>query len=207
MLHAPNLAFDWLVHGFGGRDSVYPDRLTTVKQIHSDIVLDAEGREGIRGEGDALISNLPGVTVAVKTADCVPILIVDRATRAVAAVHAGWRGTAAQIVKNTVLQMVSLFDSRPEDMCAAIGPAIGGCCYEVSADVAHRFETWAPELEDVQESTCVNLVRVNRIQLIEMGVPDIWTADVCTKCESDRYWSFRRDKEQAGRQMSYIGQR
>src|SRR5436309_7144992 len=113
MLKAPNLsAFDWLTHGFGQRDSAHPSPLTMVRQIHSDIV--AEAGDGT-AEADALVTQQPGVVVGVRTADCVPILIADARTQAVAAVHAGWRGSVRNIAAVTVRELISRYGSRPED--------------------------------------------------------------------------------------------
>ena len=109
--------------------------LATAKQIHSDRVLLVES-PGPQGEGDALISNLPGVGLAIRTADCLPILIADPRNRAVAAIHAGWRGVVSEIASKTIHAMCHRFDSRPEDLVVAIGPGIGPCCFEVGPEVA-----------------------------------------------------------------------
>jgi hypothetical protein len=121
-------ALPWLIHGFGTRQSDIPawfENLATVKQIHSATVVNAEGRCGILGEGDALLEDRPGAVIAVKTADCMPILLVDERHRAVAAVHAGWRGTVARIVAAAVDGMRARFGTLPGDLHAAIGPGIG----------------------------------------------------------------------------------
>ena len=100
--------FEWLVHGFGTRQADVPARfarLATLKQVHSAECVTAGGRAGVLGTGDALIESAPGAVVAVKTADCVPVLLIDPAHRAVAAVHAGWRGTVARIVPSAVAAM------------------------------------------------------------------------------------------------------
>ncbi|MEP6717300.1 MAG: peptidoglycan editing factor PgeF [Terriglobia bacterium] len=196
MLTAPNLiGLGWLVHGFGGRDTVYPPGIHTVKQIHSAIVLEAPDSH----EGDALISREPGRLIGVKTADCVPILLACPTTHAVAAIHAGWRGTAQNIVAAAVAGLRYRYGTAPEDLHAAIGPSIGRCCYEVSSDVAHRFAPW------VTETDHLDLPAINQIQLENAGVRSLWKADECTFCRADRYYSFRRDKEQAGRMLSFIG--
>src|SRR5580704_3469459 len=101
-------ALPWLVHGFGTRSADIPSlfrNLATLKQIHSSTCLSAGGRAGLIGEGDALLEDAPGAVVAVRTADCIPILLVDERRRAVAAVHAGWRGTAAGIARGAVEAM------------------------------------------------------------------------------------------------------
>jgi YfiH family protein len=205
MLTAPNLAeLPWLLHGFGGRDSVYPAAVTTLRQIHSATVLEATEPGADRfAEGDALIARKPGLIVGVRTADCVPILIADARNHAVAAVHAGWRGTAAQIVVGAVSEMIARFGSRPEDLHAAIGPAIGVCCYEVGSDVLRQFGTDARQFGT--DSSHIDLASINERQLADTGVADIWQSRACTFCEGDRYYSYRREKEQAGRMLSFIG--
>ncbi|HVW84725.1 MAG TPA: peptidoglycan editing factor PgeF [Bryobacteraceae bacterium] len=207
MLKAPNLSrFDWLVHGFGFRDSEYPPSVTTLRQIHSNIVIEACPPGGDRiAEGDALISREPGMIVGIRTADCIPVLIVDSRARAVAAVHAGWRGTAGGIVASTVNELITRYGARAEDLHAAIGPGIGPCCYEVSPDVAHRFGAWAPHLRQSAAPVRIDLPSINECQLRTAGVQDVWYAGECTFCEAERYFSFRREKDRAGRMLSFAG--
>ena len=195
-------AFPWLVHGFGTRwadiPAQYP-RLATLKQIHSSSCVAAEGRSGVLGEGDALLENLPGSVVAVKTADCIPVLLVDERSRAVAAVHAGWRGSAAHIAAGAVASMTARFGTRPEDVHAAIGPGIGKCCYEVGPEVAAQF--------GVQGRGHIDLSDANRRQLEESGVTPqrIYASNLCTMCRSEEFDSFRRDPKAAGRMYSFAG--
>jgi YfiH family protein len=199
MIQAPNFAdLEWLDHGFGLRDSAMPVGIRTVKQIHSGIVLDAAQ---VAEEGDALITDLAGISVGVKTADCVPILLVDPSIPAVAAIHAGWRGSAENIAAAAVRQMAARWKTRPENLRAAIGPSIGVCCYEVGAEVANRFERWIP----VTRNRHLDLPAVNERQLRDAGVADIWKSGECTFCATDRFFSFRREREKAGRMLSFIG--
>jgi YfiH family protein len=195
-------AFPWLVHGFGTRLSDIPaafSQLATLKQIHSSSCVPAEGRTGLLGEGDALIENQPGSVVAVKTADCIPVLLVDERRRVVAAVHAGWRGTAARIAADAVAAMSRRFGTSAEDLHAAIGPGIGKCCYEVGAEVAERFGG--------RGRGHIDLADANRRQLEESGVTPrrIYASNLCTMCRSEEFDSFRRDREQAGRMYSFAG--
>ncbi len=204
-------AFDWLVLGFGTRWSNSfgsCGNLATLHQVHSDVVVDAGGRSGSLGEGDALIENTPGMLVAVKTADCIPVLIVDPAHRAVAAVHAGWRGAVRNITARTIEEMGKKFLSRPQDLHAAIGPGIGKCCYEVGPDVAMQFREYEPALSDITHPVHLDLADINRRQLANCGLPgsQIYMAGICTMCERD-FHSFRRDKQQAGRMLSVVGVR
>jgi hypothetical protein len=195
-------SFPWLVHGFGTRLADIPacfPQLATLKQIHSSSCIAAEGRAGLLGEGDALTENQPGSVVAVKTADCIPILLVDERRRAVAAVHAGWRGTAAGIASGAVAAMSRRFGTRPEDLHAAIGPGIGECCYEVGAEVAERFGG--------QGRGHVDLPAANQRQLEQAGVTPkrIYASNLCTMCRPEEFDSFRRDREAAGRMYSFAG--
>ena len=192
----------WLVHGFGTRQADIPARfpgLATLKQIHSTECVAAEGRGGVLGTGDALLEDTPGAVVAVKTADCVPLLLVDPAHRAVAAVHAGWRGAAANIAQRAVAAMGARFGSRAGDLHAAIGPAIGPCCYEVGPEVAAQF--------GVNGRAHIDLAATLRRQLEAAGVsaPRIYQAAICTRCTPAEFHSFRRDGAPAGRQYSWAG--
>jgi YfiH family protein len=207
VLRAPNLsAFDWLIHGFGLRDSAYPAPIATVKQIHSGLVVEVTWPGGDRiAEADAIVTRQPGMLVGVRTADCVPVLIVDERTRAVASIHAGWRGTAHNIVAAAVHELITRYGSRPRDLHAAIGPAIGPCCYEVGPDVARHFVEWCPDPERTNQPTRLDLPSVNERQLRAIGLVDIWQAEECTFCAAERFFSFRREKEQAGRMVSFIG--
>ncbi|PYT32158.1 MAG: peptidoglycan editing factor PgeF [Acidobacteria bacterium] len=204
--------FDWLEHGFGTRrsENFWPaDRVATLHQVHSDIVMRAGGSSGRIGDGDALIENTPGRLVGVKTADCIPLLLLDPGNRAVAAVHAGWRGTVSRIARKTVKHLEENFSSRAEDLHVAIGPGIGKCCYEVGADVACQFREYDQALSDLAHSAHLDLAEINRKQLIESGVPSekIYVAGLCTLCHPDDFHSYRRDRDHAGRMLSVIGLR
>jgi YfiH family protein len=202
-------SFPWLLHGFCTRLSQPPPHITTLKQVHSSTCVFAGGRTGVLGEGDALLENTPGSAVAVKTADCVPILLVDPSHRAVAAVHAGWRGTVAEIVRHAIENMSREFASEPAGLHAAIGPAIGPCCYEVGPEVAAHF----PEDRLVPAGhggrAHVDLAAANRRQLLAAGLnaAHIYTAGLCTMCLPGQFHSFRRDKQAAGRVFSFVGLR
>jgi hypothetical protein len=194
-------SLDWLIHGFGTRHADIPalfSQLATVKQVHSATCVAAEGRSGVLGEADALIENRPGTVVAVKTADCIPVLLADTRNRAVAAVHAGWRGTAAHIVERAVEAMAARFGTAPADVRAAIGPGIGKCCYEVGPEVSAQFGH--------EGRVHLDLAAENRAQLEKLGIPpgQVYVSQLCTMCGPE-FHSFRRDKEAAGRMYSFIG--
>ncbi len=171
--------------------------MASVRQIHSNQVL-AVSQPGLAGEADALITYMPDLALSTRTADCYPILLADPRTRSIAAIHAGWRGTAGRIVAETIAKMHSEFGSDPGDLHAAIGPGIGVCCYEVGEDVARNF---------CRESRGnIDLAGINRHQLIESGVPaaQIHSVGRCTRCEPEVFHSYRRDGDQAGRMTSFI---
>jgi YfiH family protein len=201
----PALArFDWLEHGFGNRHYPLTESVAMLKQIHSDIVVSAD-LPGCSPEGDALLS--AGCLVGVKTADCLPILLVDERHRTVAAVHAGWRGSVSRIVQKSVQAMSARWGTRPGDLHAALGPAIGGCCYEVGPEVASQFAELFPERRDLDQRAHIDLEEANRRQLLALGVhPErIYSAGLCTFCDAAQFHSFRRDREAAGRMISFIG--
>jgi len=194
--------FDWLLHGFGTRQADIPgrfERLATLQQVHSAECVAGAGRGGVLGTGDALLENTPGAVVAVKTADCIPLLLVDPGHRAVAAVHAGWRGTVAGIPRSAVAALGAQFGSRTGDLHAAIGPAIGKCCYEVGPEVAARF--------GVDGRAHIDLAETVRRQLEAAGVGGqrIYMSGLCTQCRAGEFHSFRRDGAAAGRLYSFVG--
>lgn len=188
--------FPWVEHGFGGRNARNwpPSHHAAVVQVHGATVLTANG-PGSLGEADALTTSVPGLFVTVRTADCVPLLMVDVRQRRVAAVHAGWRGTVAGIPAAAIRAM----GSRPADVWVAMGPGIGHCCFEVGDEVAREFG------ENGRRQ--IDLFAHNRNKLIDIGVPaaQIEAGAPCTKCTPGEFHSFRRDKERAGRMHAAIG--
>lgn len=199
-------ALDWLEHGFATRhaENWFDERrLAYLKQIHSDVT-HAASNPGNLGEGDALITDVPGLLIGVRTADCLPILIADPTHRAVAAIHAGWRGSAEGIVLRAIAAMRARFGTEPRDAVAVIGPGIRRCCYEVGSDVATRFSSWLPELDGGAGKVHLDLLEVNRRQLLSAGLGEIHAGGDCTFCNS-LFHSFRRDGESAGRMYSVIG--
>jgi YfiH family protein len=173
--------------------------MVSLKQIHSAAVLMPERNEGCAGEGDALVSTQRGVLLSIRTADCLPILLVDPVQRVIAAVHAGWRGTAAGIVRESLARMEDLARTRPENVLAAIGPGIGVCCYEVGEEVGRLF--------GLDSAGRIDLAAENIRQLETVGVlrTHIDSLSLCTFCHPEQFHSWRRDHDRAGRMISYIG--
>jgi len=148
---------------------------------------------------DALVTADPGLWLAIYAADCVPVLVLDEATPAIAAIHAGWRGTAAGVVPAALDRMRTAFGTAAAQCRVVLGPAIGGCCYEVDAPVARAMEgaTWWPEAArpTAPGRWHLDLRTAIRRQLIELGVPADHIAIVpyCTSCRADLFFSYRRD--------------
>lgn len=206
----PWLDYEWLEHGFGTRLSERwnhrPDWIS-LDQIHSARCLQVTSLvPGRIGQGDALITNLPQAALSVRTADCVPILLVDPIRRAVAAVHAGWRGILTGVASSAVEALQTGFGSAPEALEAALGPCVGPCCYEVGPEVAAEFQPWFPERNDLTGRARIDLAEALRRQLTAAGLrPDrIVAAGICTCCRADLCHSYRRDGRQAGRMVSGI---
>lgn len=196
--------FIWQEHGFGTRTQS-PHADVTLRQIHSAQVVNAGGIHDRSEEGDALITDRPKQSIGIRTADCVPILLLDTATRSVAAVHAGWRGTAADIVKRTLEAMRRSFGSEPQNIHAALGPCIRPCCYRVGAEVFNKFSAIFPELE-CEKSCSLDLAEANRRQMQTSGVlaDRIFDSGLCTTCEATQFYSYRREPDNPGRMVSAI---
>jgi hypothetical protein len=215
-----------------------PDmKLTTLKQIHSSSVLSVGENDLAQScQGDGLMTNQPGILLAIQTADCIPVLVADVKKKAVAAFHAGWRGTVKRIVESGVGKMRVAFRSRPEDLVAAIGPGIAACCYAVGEEVRTEFSSQfsyaanlfhevsdsdpvrqkypmlfltarAPGHSNLGPSLHLDLMEANRRQLLDAGLraESITVIGDCTRCQNNRYFSYRAEQEMTGRLLSVIG--
>lgn len=178
-------------------------------QVHSDKILHCGG-EGVihHEEADILISSAKNVALAVRTADCLPMLLADVESGVIAAVHAGWKGTVAQVAQQAVQKMFE-FGAKPERIIASLGPCISSCCFEVSEDIAYQLSVSCGQNIAHLKSRNVyaNLYQANVLQLKSMGLRDafIETSSYCTYCQqSPRYFSYRRDHGQTGRQLAMI---
>lgn len=227
----------WLVHASSTRRFSPPDadrvtelwhlqqtlKLPRLPMVHADQrhtnsvgVITQEILASIRPDGryrfpqtDAIVSPFPGVSLAIFTADCAPIFLVDTRTRATALVHAGWQGTFSRIAEKAVEAMLAC-GSRAEDLLAWVGPMAGGCCYEVSEELIRRF---AEEFEDaaaegvrIHHGRMLDLVAVNVHQLMKAGLLDdrIARSQLCTIHGHETFYSYRADKGTTGRIISMI---
>jgi polyphenol oxidase len=206
--------------------------MVTLKQFHSDLVrqLDASSTEPLHA--DAAVTHQPGLLLAVQIADCVPILLVDPKKRAVAAIHAGWRGTLRRIAAKAVGHMRMQFASNPADLFAAVGPAIGGCCYEVGTEIAADFLSQFADAADFfdefrtgdepnpiqwlnqmppghqppPKNVLLDLRQANTSQLRDAGLKEknIFVSNLCTACRPDLLFSYRKQGPESGRQVAVI---
>jgi YfiH family protein len=189
------------------------DRLVTVSQVHGSSVVEYGGDTDTnafrRTEADAMVSRSTGHGLAIRTADCVPILIGCRATGQAAAVHAGWRGVVAEVLPKTIAHLLSR-GSAPRTLLAAIGPHIGGSAFEVSEDIAQKLQASAPDCRAVARhygpKPHVVLYSLVRAQLLHAGMTmdSIDSVEGCTYSDGKSFFSFRRDGKASGRQASVI---
>jgi len=181
-------------------------------QVHGDRVhrVSAEDAGRTIPSTDALISDVPGILLMGRYADCVPVLLFDPVRGVVGLAHAGWRGTVQGIVAKTVATMVSWYGCSVKDVRAVIGPSIGPCCFEVGQEVLAAFQRSFPDPEDAivdMGRQRVNLWRANTVQLERSGVGAIALAELCTACHVDRFYSHRRENGKTGRFAVAIGLR
>lgn len=217
------------------------ENLIIPQQTHSDNVRIAKCKvqsAKCYKDTDALIANEPNVVLALNFADCVPILFYDPIKKVIAAAHAGWRGTAVQIGVKTVQKMVEEFSCKPSDIIAAIGPAIGNCCFEAKEDVlsqlaesinieapskqnfslqsrvglpTHQHETnnvlMAPPKDEISNAVSDNhadLKLINKLQLLACGIEKIDVCEYCTSCQSELFFSYRKEKGNTARHSAVI---
>ena len=202
----------WKEKDFARREDWKDFSLVWLDQVHSEIVHFIRKVPDKNLRGDALVTGLPLIFLIIKTADCLPILLVDQAGRAIAAVHCGWKGTLDRVVEKVVLGMKDHYGSEPGELLAAFGPCIGRDCYEVGEDVRESYaDRGFPEaifgpLPGRREKFLLDLKEANRLQLLRLGFRPrhIFSVDVCTHCHSS-FLSYRRDKSRVGRMLSFIG--
>jgi YfiH family protein len=192
------------------------ENFLVLNQVHGDdiFVIEPRGNYFTSHEAlnyDAIVTNRANLAICIKTADCVPVFIVDRIKKVIAAVHAGWRGSALEISSKVVRLMQNQYGSEPADILAAIGPAIGLCCYEIDAGTADAFRR-QKNSEDFlfpgkrKDRWMLDLVEANRRQILNCGIPDanIEAAGICTVCRQDTFFSHRGSGGVTGRQINFI---
>jgi len=193
--------------------------IVTTHQVHGKVVLHIDDTIQIDstiliGENDAIITMRKGIIIGIKTADCTPILVYDGSTGAIAAIHAGWKGTALRTAAHAIESMKSRFGSKPGSLKAVIGPCIGKCCYVIGDEVINEFEkTFGGGSfiiragDDGGKRFTADLQGANRQVLVDAGVPasNIFNINLCTACNPGLLFSHRRDAGMTGRHLNYIG--
>lgn len=186
----------------------------TVKQVHSNEVF--VYKEGLvlddykDVEADAIVTNVKNIPIGVLTADCLPIMMFDKVSEAVAIVHAGWRGTYGEIISNTLNAMAKEYGSKAKDITAYTGPSIWSCCYEVGADVEAKFKDKFDNTEKYfvteDNKLRLNIRDANLAQMVAAGIKkeNIFTEYSCTSCEDKDFFSYRKSGGTTGRQLSFI---
>ncbi len=193
------------------------------RQVHGTMIRrvrhDDSRAEVARHEADGLCTDVPGLVLGVFVADCVPVVIADPRTGCCAAVHAGWRGTVAGILPEAVRRLAAEFGARPADLRVALGPAIGPCCFEVGLEVVAAVAAAIPDARQrgivrpsprgLADKAHVDLHAANRWLLARAGVDPaaVDAIDACTRCDRERFFSFRRDGAATGQQMGVIARR
>jgi YfiH family protein len=196
------------------------DQVMRIKQVHGRtvrVLRQGEIRSGDvqdRPEADAVVANEPDLVLAVQVADCVPMLMADRRSGAVAAVHAGWRGTCAGVAAAAVDAMTREFGTTPHDLVVAIGPSIGACCYEVGDELLDAFRQAGASDDNLARwfsrtstgSLRLDLWTVNHDQLVDAGVlaDHVYIARLCTQTHAQVFESYRADGAAAGRMAALI---
>ncbi len=176
----------------------------TCKQVHGTDILHCRGTGYHHGEkADALLSHEAACALAVRTADCIPVLLAHPPSGTIAAVHAGWRGTAAGIVAHCCQRMLT-HGGTADDILASIGPGIGVCCFAVQEDVARLLTASVHDMASSSLAGHADLQAINAGQLRQCGVRHIEIHRHCTACEVNNYFSWRRENGQTGRQWAVI---
>ncbi|HEU0165299.1 MAG TPA: peptidoglycan editing factor PgeF, partial [Thermomicrobiales bacterium] len=200
------------------------ERMVNVGQVHGNEVIRAYADDAGRGarpdspvigRADSLITDAPGIVLSTMGADCLPILLVDPKRPAIAAVHAGWRGTVANVAGNTVRAMQREFGTDPAELIAYLGPAIGVCCNEVGDEVIDAWREQAHDIGPLVELAMIrprvkqhfDVPRANSLLLQRAGLrPEhMEISQICTKCSTDSWFSHRGHGPTAGRQAAFIG--
>jgi polyphenol oxidase len=181
------------------------ESLVYLKQVHGNNFYFVDGinySEIKEKEGDALITKTKGIAIGVFTADCVPIILVDNENDIIAVVHAGWRGTELHILSRVLEYMINILGAGSKNIVASIGPFIGSCCFEVNLEVADKFKHKVKR----ENKWYVDLWQENYDELIKCGISEenIDNGKLCTMCNSELFFSYRRDNGKTGRLGTFV---
>ena len=207
--------------GTVGRDETLPCPIVQMHQVHDVKVAVVDRGDLTRDEldgYDAMITNLPGITIGVRTADCIPVLLYDPVKKAAAAIHSGWRGTVSKIIGKTVIKMQSTYASQPSDILAFIGPGICVDCFQVGEEVALKFKETGFDINSLwsfrgpktgngmEGGHHIDLKEACRQTLVESGLKNenIQITGLCTYDDNNLLYSARKEGVECGRNITYI---
>lgn len=197
-----------------------PNMLITTNQVHRDniLIIDSPSevfqdqiKDAKNVSADAILTNQKGIAIGVLTADCLPIILFDPVKRVAGIAHAGWRGTAEGICKSIIKSLSNHFESKPENILAALGPSIGPCCYEVGVDVVNHFTSMTSSTNEILIEVGggrwkLDLKNANANQLVECEVmrKNISISNLCTSCNTNLFFSYRKEGNPTGRQLNLV---
>ena len=193
--------------------NIEPKKIIVSYQQHTNIVkvVTEDNLEMFFNPADGLITNLKNVALSIRTADCQGILIYDPVKKVIGNIHSGWRGTLGRIIVNAIEQMINTYNSNPKDIVICFCPSILECCFEVDDDVATSFKN---EFKDINidkyirtgenNKYYIDTIGINNELLKNMGIETIINSNICTKCNKDKYHSYRGEPDINGRNVSYI---
>ena len=190
-------------------------KIISPRQTHTNnvVAITLDNLDDELNDVDGVITDLKDVALTIATADCQNIFIYDKNKEVIANIHSGWKGTLNKILRNAIVKMVDIYRCEVQDLIVCIGPSILKCCFEVDSDVVDMFRKEFKDIEDTislgeikedKQKYYIDTVEINRKELIDLGVPkdNIIVSDICTKCSSDKYHSYRAHGMDSGRNVS-----
>ena len=184
------------------------DKLISPIQTHSDNIVIVDSKFDEYPDTDALILTQSSIGIFLNFADCTPIILYDEKQNIGAIAHAGWRGTAQNIVSKTVQKMIDEFKTNPQDVKALIGPAISICCYNVGEEVLEKLSQTVTDFsglsKKIEDKIFVDLKNINKRQLEDIGVKQIDVCPYCTVCNNDKFFSYRKENATTNRHSAVL---
>lgn len=184
-------------------------KIALLKQVHGNAVLEIKecGRFECVGEADGMTTNVPGITLAIQTADCAGVLLYDPRNEAVAALHAGRKGAELNILRECVAKMQNSYGTNPDKLLMYVGAHIKGCCYELPKEMADGFASYPKAVSIREGKSYLDIGNVIRAQALELGIEDenIEISESCTSCDSEKFFSYRAESGKCGRMLTAIG--
>lgn len=183
--------------------------IALLKQVHGDVVLGIKecGRFECVGEADGMTTNVPGITLAIQTADCAGVLLYDPKNNAIGALHAGRKGAELNILSKCVAKMQNDYSTNPSELIVYVGAHIKGCCYELPKETADGFISYPKAVSERDGKSYLDIGKVIYAQALKLGIKDknIEISELCTSCNSEKFFSYRAESGKCGRMLTAIG--